>query len=548
MTLALLLPMAGFIAARAADAPAPTKEVSASPGKSGGEGGGFGRDVTLKPATKENPYLETIVGQPHGAPTGDDPQTKCLLLAYRDFTGIPGAPTSIIDVTAKPSMDSGPMICEVNGYVAPQVGFRILLPLDTWNGKYMQNGCGGQCGGLIAIPCEVQVKRGYACLAADLGHRGTTYDSAWEIENLQSELDANWRATHVAAVAGKYITEHYYGKAPAHAYYQGSSTGGRQGLTEAQRFPTDFDGIIAGEGGPARFEKPAPGGGGEPVRRPRGGRALIGADGMPVMTVEDIRMLHKAVMDKCDADDGLKDGIITDPRYCAFEPKELLCKADKTPSCLTQKQVDAVNAVYNSGPQKGSEIGWIGAYVALDGTPGRYVRAEPAVVPQSTYFGGFGPANPDLSGFKAAGGKLIMFVGWADEVIDPIGELQYYEKVERVMGGRKETQDFYRFFMIPGQSHIPGGVGAESTDYIKALEDWVEKGQAPDVIVGHKLKWITQMMGPMYLEKDLQPSNYLYSRPIYPYPIVAHYKGKGDPDDAASFGPWDPVKKEWVKQ
>jgi hypothetical protein len=264
-------------------------------------------------------------------------------------------------------------------------------------------------------------------------------------------------------------------------------------------------------------------------------------------------MLHKAVMEKCDAEDGLKDGIITDPRACAFQPKDLLCKADKTATCLLQKQVDAVDQVYATGPQKGSELSWIGAYVAEDGSRGRYLRPTPAVEPQSTFtsdtlFGHTGgPANPDLSGFKSVGGKMILYQGWADEVVDPIGPTEYYEKVERVMGGRAQTQDFFRLYMIPGQGHIPGNVGAESTDYVQALENWVEKGQAPDVIIGHKLKWISQMMGPMYLDKDLQPSNYLYSRPIYPYPIQARYKGKGDPDDAASFGPWDSTKKAWVK-
>jgi feruloyl esterase len=350
------------------------------------------------------------------------------------------------------------------------------------------------------------------------------------------------------SIAGKYLTEHYYGKKPAHAYFVGASTGGAQGLREVQLFPLDFDGIVAGEGGPSRFVKPSEG-----QEFSFGGAALVGADGVPLLSPDDIRMVHKAVIAKCGGDDGAKDGIIADPRACAFQPKDLLCKGPKTADCLTQQQADAVDRVYATGPQKGSEIAWIGAYVAEDGTRGRYLRPTPAVEPNSSYafdtlFGrAGGPANPDLRGFKSVGGKMILYQGWADEVIDPIGPVEYYEELERTMGGRKETQDFFRLFMIPGQSHIPGGVGAESTDYIKMLEDWVENGKAPDVIVGHKLKWITQMMGPMLLEKDLQPANYLYSRPIYPYPIQARYRGKGDPDDAASFGPWDPKTKSWVK-
>jgi feruloyl esterase len=539
LSAAVLLVDSSSTAVAQAAAPAP---ISAAPGRSGGEGGGFGRDVTLKPATKEEPFLQTIVGQPSAPPSGNDSTSRCLRVASTDFTGIAGAPTSITEVTAKQSMDGGPMICVVNGYVAPQVGFRLLLPLDTWNGKYMQNGCGGACGDFIAIQCEVQVTRGYACLAHDLGHKGTTYDSVWAIDDLLAELDSGFRATHVAALAGKAITEKYYGQAPKYSYFIGASTGGRQALTEAQRFPLDFDGAISGEGGPGRFVVPG-------KTLGRGGRALYG-ENKPALSPVEVRNLHRAVIARCDADDGLKDGIITDPRACGFKPEELLCKAEKTDSCLTPAQVSVLNEVYSSGPQLGSELAWIGAYIAADGSNGRYARPAPAVAPSSTFsfpsqyrYNG----NPDLEPFKARGGKFILYSGWADEVVDPIGPVQYYEKVERLMGGRANTQDFFRLFMIPGQSHIPGNVGAESMDYVQAMEDWVEKGVAPDVMVGHKLKWITQMMGPMYLSKDLQPANYLYSRPHYPYPIQARYKGKGDPDDAASFAPWDPVTKRWVK-
>lgn len=524
-------------------AQAPPTEVSAAPGKSGGEGGGFGKDVTLKAATKADPYLQTIVGQPHGPPQGNDPQSKCLRMAWGDYTDIAGAPTSITEVSAKVGGDGSTMICQVDGYVAPQVGFRILLPLTAWNGNYMQNGCGGACGGPIYIVCEVQVLRGYACLASDLGHRGTTYDSAWGIEDPLAVIDSQWRATHVATLAGKELTRRFYGTAPRYSYFQGASTGGRQGNIIVQRFPEDFDGVVAGEGGPNRNPMPVHG----PNDPTTGGKALLGPDGVPLLSPAEIRMVHGAVMTLCDGLDGLKDGIITDPRTCAFRPASLTCSGARTADCLTPLQVTTLERVYDAGrgPQLGSEIAWIGAYVAADGTAGRYARAQPAVKPQSSYVGGYGPPNPDLSAFAARGGKFILYQGWADEVVDPIGPTQYYEKVEKLFG-RPATQRFFRFFIVPGQSHIPGGAGAESIDYIAALENWVERGKAPDVLIGHKLKWISQMMGPQYLAKDLQPSNYLYSRPVYPYPIQPHYKG-GDADSADSFGPWDPATKRFVR-
>ncbi len=522
--------------------PAPVAPISASPGRSGGEGGGQGSNVTLHEATKADPILKSSVGQPAGPPTGDDPASRCLRIAYSDQSSIKDAPTQIIDAAVKPARGDAPAHCVVNGYINPQIGFRLWLPLDTWNGKLMQGGCGGRCGELLAGACEFQVTRGYACIANDLGHHGTTYDNIWAIDNVASEIDFGFRATHVAVVVAKLLTTDFYGRPPRHSYFIGASTGGRQALIGVQRFPLDYDGVVSGEPAGSSTRGAVRGADGAID----GGRALT-IDNKPVVTPAEIRMLHRAVVAACDANDGLADGIITDPRTCAFEPKDLQCQGAKTPDCLTAQQVAAVSAVYAGGPQKGSELAWIGAYIAEDGSAGRYVRSvsNPYRYPYSWVFNDAG--NPDIRAFKAAGGKFILYQGWADEVIPPLNAVDYYETVERLMGSRAATQDFFRFFAIPGQSHIPGNIGAESLDYVVALENWVEKGQAPDRMIGHKLKRIQQMMGPMYLDRDLAPSNYLYSRPLYPYPIQARYKGRGDPDDAASFGPWDPATGTWVK-
>lgn len=343
---------------------------------------------------------------------------------------------------------------------------------------------------------------------------------------------------------GKAITEKFYGMPPKYSYFFGSSSGGGQGLRSAQRFPSDFDGIIVGESGGL-----TPGADPSRPQNARGGGRLLYANNVRTVTPDEIRMLHKEVMGRCDNLDGLQDGIITDPRACPFKPADLLCKSAKTASCLTQDQVATLDKVYATGPMLGSEIAWIGAFVAEDGSAGRYTLVRSTNPNTYRYQWVFNDAtNVDLRPFKAAGGKLIMRTGWADEIVNPHGMINYYESVEALLRSREATQDFFRFFVVPGQSHIPGNVGAESVDYIKVMEDWVERGQAPDVIVGHKLKRITHMMGPTYLEKDLVPENRLYSRPHYPWPIQARYKGKGDPDDAASFGPWDPVSKEWIRQ
>ncbi len=519
----------------------PIKAMSAAPGLSGGEGGNSGPvTVTLSPATKEDPILKTIVGQPRAAPKGDDPATRCILLAYKDLSTVKDAPAQMMSASVVPSADGKSAVCEITGFIAPQVGFQMWMPVEGWNGKYMQTGCGGRCGKLLPDTCQIQVTRGYSCMAHDLGHRGTTYDNIWAIDDVPAEIDFGFRATHVAAIIGKVITEDYYRAKPKHSYFVGASTGGRQGLVTVQRFPKDFDGVIAGVAG-AKLP------GVDPNDPPNQGGRILFKDGKSIMTADEIRMVHRVVLAECDGRDGLVDGIITDTRGCTFKPSSLLCKADKTPNCLTQKQIDTLDEIYAGGTQPGSEIGWIGAYVAEDGSAGRYIArtAGGYNYPYSWVFND--SSNPDIRPFQKAGGKFILYGGWADEVVNPMGTSSYYDAVERLIGSRAETQSFFRTFMIPGESHIPGNVGAESINYVYALEDWIERGKAPDVLIGRKLKTIKIMMGPIVLDSDLVPENWLYSRPHYPYPIQSRYKGKGNPDDAASFGPWDPAKGTWVK-
>ncbi len=546
-----MLLLSGLLLQPAASAQAPAQPstggvmtMSAEPGKSGGEGGGHSTNVTLKAATLAEPFLQTIVGQPTAPPDTSTPEGRCLDLAYRDFSNVADAPTKLTSAKVRAANDGATEVCQIDGFIAPQVAFRMVLPVKTWNSKFMQSGCGGRCGTYLPDACEEQVKRGYACMSNDLGHKSTTYDDLWAIDNVPGEIDFGFRATHVAALAGKALVAAYYGQKPRYSYFVGASTGGRQALVAVQKFPDDYDGVIGGE--PAMS---VPG-----VSREEGkirlGASLIGADGKPLVSPAEIMMLHKATMAACDANDGLKDGIITDPSTCNFQPASLLCKGEKTPDCLTQIQIDAVGGVYRDGKgqMKGSELAWIGAYVAKDGGAGRYISMKMSNPYHYPYTFVFDDAtNPDIRPFEAAGHKFILYTGLADEVINPHGPIRYYEGVERLVGSRKETQSFFRFFAIPGQSHIPGNVGAESLNYVPVLEDWVERNQAPNLLMGHKLKWITQMMGPMYLDKDMDPANLLYSRPIYPYPIQARYKGKGDPTQASSFAPWDPRTRTWEK-
>ena len=397
----------------------------------------------------------------------DDAAAQCKALGSVDFSHIPDAPAQIIE--AKVVKDNGDAheFCEINGYVEPSVGFLLRLPLDSWNGKFMEFGCGGFCGSTEHIQkCNDPLRRGYACIVSDAGHRSTALDGKWAYNNPQAQIDFGYRSTHVTALVGKAITERFYGRAPDHSYFHGCSTGGRQGLMEAQRFPWDFDGVIAG----------AP-----VVSGPAIGMSLLWTSlalrdktGEPLLRQIDLEVLHDAVVAKCDLNDGVKDGLIGDPRACSFDPSVLLCNESKKTRCLTAKQVSAVSKLYGSpvtskgeaiyapGVLPGSERTWLDWDPrALIADAFRYFYFRPAPGPSWNVgdfdfdrdykrlgMGEVGTAadNPDLRKYKAAGGKLLSYMGWSDSGVTPLAAVDYYETAERTMGGRAATQEFFRLF------------------------------------------------------------------------------------------------------
>jgi len=232
------------------------------------------------------------------------------------------------------------------------------------------------------------------------------------------------------------------------------------------------------------------------------------------------------------------------PAPCGFRPAQLKCAGAKSATCLDDAQVGALDRVYANGAQPGSEKGWIGAYIGKDGTAGRYLwqLKNPYKYPYAWIFQD--ATNPDLRAFKARGGKLILYQGWADEATYPVNPPSYYETVERLIGGRAATQDFFRLFMIPGENHIPQvGGGAETVDYLSYMEAWVERGEAPDVLLAQKLRDLARFAGPVTYKSYLRPDNVDFSRPVYPYPVQAHYSGRGDVKDAASWKPFNPPSR-----
>lgn len=417
--------------------------------------------------------------------SAEEAADACRSLQGNRFESLEGAPTYVLRATWRPATTEQGAACALEGYVNPSVVFGLLMPADNWNGKYMVRGCGGSCGDVfLEAACRWHVRDGYACLHSDMGHRSSMVDNNWVAGNLQGLVDFGYRATHVSSVAGKAIVEAYYAARPRRSYFFACSTGGRQGLIEAQRFPGDFDGIVAiAPTGTKPFDDL------RPEREVNPDAVNTGADGRPILPGRKALLVHRAVVQRCDMNDGLRDGLIGNPQQCKFDPAELQCKGTDARQCLTAAQVNVVRRYYDEiGAQRGSEFNWIGAWLRPAVKPGEASkplpwlgrgRGDPALVDS------LNSANhPDLRPFKRRLGKLILVQGWDDQSVLPLPTIDYYETMSRTMGGPDTTRDFARLFMIPGMDHCAGGKGATAIDYTAALDDWVEGGRAPEALIG----------------------------------------------------------------
>ena len=460
----------------------------------------------------------------------------CRSLEGGQFQHLEGAPTWIVKATYVAATAKRVAYCDVEGYVNPVVNFGLYLPITNWNGKFLERGCGGSCGTVaVELACGDHLRAGYACLHTDMGHRSTLSDNNWTADNLQGLVDFGYRATHVATVAGKAITAAYYGTDLKHAYFFACSTGGRQGMVEAERFPTDFDGIVAIA--PASMDPFGPRPDPELVNP---GVFNYDAKGEPILPNRKALLVHRAVVRDCDMNDGVKDGLIGDPRLCKFDPVELQCKTADTRDCLTPAQVTVVRKIYDGrGALKGSEFNWIGLYLDNALLPGEtrkplfdlsVGRGDPALVDTFN-----SPADPDLRPFRNHGGKLIMVHGWADQSVPPLPTIDYYETMTRTMGGPATATKFARLFMIPGMDHCSGGEGAYAVDYVGALEKWVEQNEAPDKLIGYHPTPAAHLDFFSVNLPITDPKLLGWSRPHFAYPKTTVYSGKGDPDAADNY-------------
>ena len=411
----------------------------------------------------------------------------------------------------------------------------MWLPLE-WNGRLLEVGNGGWAGSINYGGLSTALSAGFVAASTDTGHTGGS--PSFAIERPEAVLDYGYRAVHEMTLKAKQLSSAYYGRAVQFSYWDGCSTGGKQGLTEAQRYPEDFNGIVAGA--PANYM----------IHLHAAQTAIAQAlDRTPASRVpaEKFPMIHLAAVAACDATDGLKDGVIDDPRKCSFDPGTLQCKAGDEPTCLSPEQVETVRTIYRplTHPKTGTEIfpGLMPGSEALWPTS----VAQPIPFPMQTFqyvifknptwdyhtfnvatdvdladkvdSGVNNATNPNLAPFFKRGGKLLMYHGWSDHHISPVNSINYYNSVLKAVPDTALTSSSIRLFMAPGMAHCGGGDGPDTFDRIGAIRAWVESGTAPDRLVASKASG----------------GQVTRSRPLCPYPQVARWSGTGNPDEAANF-------------
>jgi hypothetical protein len=453
-----------------------------------------------------------------------------------------------------------PPFCRVQGVFHPTsdsyIRFEVWLPENHWNQRYLGVGNGGFAGSIGYQGLAGNLKRGYATAGSDAGHQANGEDASWAYHHPEKIKDFGWRAVHLTAQRTKDIIKAYYDKPATKSYFDSCSDGGREALMEAERFPEDYDGILAGA--------------------PAAGWTSLMSSGLVVsqVTLSDpagyisglkLPAIQQASLAACDSADGVKDGFLNNPIQCHFNPSVLLCKGQDSLSCLTAPQVKSLGVFYGdndsparpyfAGYGRGDETAWAewvlgqgpGAgsgtqyvqnffrYMVMDDPRWNLMTADPAAARKqaaSKTGAELDAVNPDLSGLKARGGKLILYHGWADPAIPAANTIAYYQSVQKKMG-EADTSQFVRLYMAPGVEHCLGGpgpsafgqLGIPTTGEAKygifdALVDWVEKDKPADTVIATKYS----------------PDNkVLMTRPLCPYPAIAKYKGSGDTNDAANF-------------
>ena len=446
-----------------------------------------------------------------------------------------------------------PAHCRVEGYVAPATRFLILLPEPTaWTGRVMYAACDAFCGAVDEDMPVPGLLNGIATIATDGGHiNKRPFDGAWGFRNREGELTFGYKASHHAAQVVKAVASDYYGQPHTYSYITGFSKGGLAGIKAALMYPEDFDGVVS-RAPVVRYQDI------NAIRLPYIYRSNTRDDGTPILVGDDVMVVHRAVIAACDAVDGLEDGIIDNPRHCDFDPAVLRCERGQDEECLTKEQVETVRKLYSKPTnglgevaypyalEYGSELDWPGfhaprtpdgesyagsigrtflRYLAFDEDPGPefdWQSFDP--VANAHQLAAMRPVwdatDPDLRGFRNAGGKMIVVHGWGDGAVSAQMTIDWFENVEAFMG---DTSSFLQLYVAPGNKHggSPGD-GPNINNSLDALVAWVEDGEAPNRLV---------------FRLENKAGETVRSRPGFPYPATARYKGEGSTDDAENFEP-----------
>lgn len=470
--------------------------------------------------------------------------TKAAMIPASSAPGTSTAETTATSATLPSRCQADGMINEHTGADGKTygIGFSLALP-DNWNNRFLFQGGGGYNGsvrppvGAAAAGGDPGLARGFAVVSTDTGHKGATFDRSYDADQ-QASIDFAQVAVGRVAEIAKQMIAHYYGEPARYSYFAGCSTGGREAMLMTQRYPAEFDGVISGDPAmrtgfsqignnwsAAAFNEIAPK---DDSGRPQPNK---------VFSESDIKLIVQGVLDACDANDGLKDGMVFNTRACKFDPDVLACKAGKNDSCLTPQQTAAIKKAF-AGPHnsRGELVYPMNAYDAgianllpsPKPSPNRPGAPAPPVsidVDQRLFALLGNPLEAltdttwtNLSTFSAHGGKLLFYHGMSDQAFSAMDTLNYYQRMAKANGGMDKVQTWSRMFLVPGMYHCRGGEFAlDNFDLLTAVVNWVEKGTAPDSVVA---------TGKAFPGRG---------RPLCAYPKYAHYTGQGDPQDARNF-------------
>ena len=465
------------------------------------------------------------------------PVKKCDELAAMPF----GSDVKIESATLVPAAANLPEHCDVRGVIWPEARFAVKLPTD-WNQRFQMVGGGGWAGTISIAAVDNAVREGYAGTSTDTGHDaqkepGTifAYPSATNPHAARKVVDFGYLAVHETAVLAKKMIRAYYGSEPRYSYWVGCSTGGRQGLMEAQRYPEDFDGYVIGA----------------PVLNLTGLQSKsiytyqAAGTGEGALTQAKSALLNQSFLGKCDALDGVKDGLVENPLRCGFDPNKDLakCSGGDAPDCFTAAQIESLRKVYDGVRDSQGRLLFPGMPPGGDGAAAngfnlaesfmKFMAFDPAPGPGWDYHTfdidtdlprmaavstRIDATIADLTAVKMRGGKILHYHGWSDPGVSPKMSIEYHDAAVKTMGA-KETDEFYRLFLVPGMGHCQGGPGCGNVNWLAPVVEWVERGVAPSTLKG----------------AHVERGQTTRTRPICAYPNEARYKGTGSVDAAENF-------------